>query len=128
MQIYVYVLEYAACVYFYCSYSDVLDAQTESLSSAFVEYIDGARQYLESDVDKDPQILLDIRFHFTQFIKHLIRSMPGELLHCYLIRSMPGVLLLSCLIRSMPGEFLLSCLIRSLPSEFLHAFLIACYW
>ena len=56
---------------------DVLDAQSDSLSAVFVEYLDGARQYLESDVDKDPQLLLDVRLHFTQFIKHLIRSMPG---------------------------------------------------
>ena len=61
--------------------SGVLDEKNESLTSTFVEYIDGARQYLESESDKDLPTLLDIRFQFSEFIRNLIRNTPGE--HLY---------------------------------------------
>ena len=65
---------------FDCSYpaGDAVDSGVDSgLSPVFAEYIDGARQYLESEMDKDPQMLHDIRLHFTEFIRQLIRITPG---------------------------------------------------
>ena len=67
--------------------SGVLDEKNESLTSTFVEYIDGARQYLESESDKDLPTLLDIRFQFSEFIRNLIRNTPGEDLYWVLIFS-----------------------------------------
>ena len=53
-----------------------MDAKSGSLTQAFVDYIDNARQYLESDVDKEAQLLQEVRLHFTHFVRHLIRGMP----------------------------------------------------
>ena len=63
----------------YCSYQFDQGDGGEGLSPVFCEYIDGARQYLESDMDKEPLMLYDIRLHFTEFIRHLIRMTPGSL-------------------------------------------------
>ena len=59
-----------------------MDAKSGSLTQAFVDYIDNARQYLESDVDKEAQLLQEVRLHFTHFVRHLIRGMPRASRHC----------------------------------------------
>ncbi|GFN79511.1 protein furry homolog isoform x3, partial [Plakobranchus ocellatus] len=60
------------------SESGVIDTETGSLSSMFVDYIDGARQYLEGENDRDLPILQEIRLHFSGFIQYLISNTPME--------------------------------------------------
>ncbi|XP_012945432.1 protein furry homolog isoform X2 [Aplysia californica] len=60
------------------SESGVIDMETGSLSSMFVDYIDGARQYLEGENDRDLPILQEIRLHFSGFVQHLICNTPME--------------------------------------------------
>ncbi|KAK3798079.1 hypothetical protein RRG08_034635 [Elysia crispata] len=60
------------------SESGVIDTDTGSLSSMFVDYIDGARQYLEGENDRDLPILQEIRLHFSGFIQNLISNTPME--------------------------------------------------
>jgi hypothetical protein len=43
----------------------------------FVDYIDGARQYLEGENDRDLPILQEIRLHFSNFLQHLINNTPS---------------------------------------------------
>lgn len=83
------------------SRADILDHATGSLCATFVEYIDGARMFLESEADKDSVALQEIRLHFSDFIQHLIRTVPGELLRygCTLVTSSKH------LIRMVPGEW-----------------------
>lgn len=59
------------------SESAVID-DNHSLTKPFVEYIDGARIYLEGESDRDLPTLQDIRLHFSRFVKHLICNTPGE--------------------------------------------------
>ena len=54
----------------------VIDDKTDSLSSIFIEYIDGVRQFLELETDKDVPLLKDIKIHFLGFIRSLISSFP----------------------------------------------------
>ncbi|XP_067137576.1 protein furry [Centruroides vittatus] len=57
--------------------SSVLDRDASSLNTTFVEYIDGARLYLETENDKDvPSIVQEIKQHFCEFIHSLIKSFP----------------------------------------------------
>ncbi|KAK6976868.1 protein furry, partial [Biomphalaria glabrata] len=58
--------------------SGIIDMETGSLTSMFVDYIDGARQYLEGENDRDLPILQEIRLHFSGFIQHLICNTPME--------------------------------------------------
>uniref|UniRef100_T1J0K0 DAD domain-containing protein n=1 Tax=Strigamia maritima TaxID=126957 RepID=T1J0K0_STRMM len=56
--------------------SSVLDGS--SLHPTFLEYIDGARQYLESENEKDVPIVQEIKSHFCGFICELINSFSLE--------------------------------------------------
>ena len=56
----------------------VIEKGENSLNKTFVEYIDGARQYLESESDKDLPVLQEIRLHFSRFIKQLISNTPSK--------------------------------------------------
>ncbi|BFZ15206.1 hypothetical protein BsWGS_18245 [Bradybaena similaris] len=60
------------------SEAGIIDTETGSLTSMFVDYIDGARQYLEGENDRDLPILQEIRLHFSGFIQHLICNTPME--------------------------------------------------
>ena len=54
----------------------VIDDKTDSLTALFIDCIDGVRQFLEMETDKDIPIFKDIKIHFLGFIKHLIASFP----------------------------------------------------
>ncbi|KAG1696979.1 Protein furry -like [Nymphon striatum] len=54
----------------------ILNRDSSSLSKTFIEYIDGARLYLENDNDKDVSAIQDIKLHFCGFIHKLIKSFP----------------------------------------------------
>ncbi|XP_014285726.3 protein furry isoform X3 [Halyomorpha halys] len=56
--------------------SCVLERDSQSLHPTIVEYIDGARLCLEMEPDKDS--LTDIKLHFCNFIRHMLKSFPLE--------------------------------------------------
>jgi hypothetical protein len=62
----------AVLTLFDCS-SCVLDRDMQSLHPTFVEYIDGARLYLENEADKEAAVK-DIKLHFCNFIRKMIKS------------------------------------------------------
>lgn len=73
--------------------NSVLDRDASSLNTTFVEYIDGARLYLETENDKDVLgIVQEIKQHFCGFIHKLIKSFSLEnrhnLLGCDLRRNL----------------------------------------
>ena len=50
---------------------------TDSLSTVFVEFIDGVRLVIEMEADKDSPLLNDIRIYFSRFIHHLVSNTPS---------------------------------------------------
>ncbi|XP_068083711.1 protein furry [Anabrus simplex] len=66
----------------------VLDRDTQSLHPTFVDYMDGARLYLESEADKDVQAVKDIKLHFCNFIRKMIKSFSLETCHTLLKRDL----------------------------------------
>ncbi|GAB6027284.1 hypothetical protein CHUAL_001566 [Chamberlinius hualienensis] len=54
------------------------DRENPALHPTFVDYIDGARQYLECEQEKDLPIIQEIKGHFCNFIRKLIKSFPLE--------------------------------------------------
>lgn len=59
--------------------SSVLDRDTQSLHPTFVEYMDGARLYLESEPDKNSVSVKEITLHFCNFIRKMIKSFSCKL-------------------------------------------------
>lgn len=55
----------------------VIDGDTGALRKRYLEYMDGARLYLESENDKD-NTLLQIKTHFCHFVRKLIGSFSLE--------------------------------------------------
>lgn len=51
----------------------VIDGDTGSLQKRYLEYMDGARLYLENENDKD-NTLQQIKTHFCHFVRKLIGS------------------------------------------------------
>ncbi|XP_021378295.1 protein furry-like isoform X2 [Mizuhopecten yessoensis] len=70
------------------SESGVIDTGSSCLIKTFVEYIDGARQYLESESDRDLPVLHDIRLHFSRFVRELIAHTPAEFKRSLLTRDL----------------------------------------
>ncbi|XP_048243647.1 protein furry-like isoform X3 [Haliotis rufescens] len=70
------------------SESGIIDKDRGCLSGMFVDYIDGARQYLEGENDRDLPILQEIRLHFSGFIQNLICNTPLELRKTLLSRDL----------------------------------------
>ncbi|XP_044733095.1 protein furry isoform X3 [Chrysoperla carnea] len=60
------------------SSASVLDRDTQSLHQTFVEYMDGARLFLESEPDKETSIVKEITLHFCNFIRKMIKSFSLE--------------------------------------------------
>lgn len=56
--------------------ADTIENDSKSLHSTFLDYIEGARLYLESENEKDLPHLKEIRLHFSRFIQHLINNTP----------------------------------------------------
>ena len=50
-----------------------------ALSSTFVEYIEGARMFLENEGEKDLPVLQEIRLNYSEFIRNLIRNTQGKI-------------------------------------------------
>ncbi|KAL4635429.1 hypothetical protein GN956_G14687 [Arapaima gigas] len=53
-----------------------LDADTHSLNSTLLEYVDLTRQLLEAENDKDSDTLKDIRCHFSALVANIIQNVP----------------------------------------------------
>ncbi|XP_024869620.1 protein furry-like [Temnothorax curvispinosus] len=66
----------------------VLDRETQSLHPTFVEYIDGARVYLENETDKEAPAVRDIKLHFCNFIRKMIKSFSLEICYTLLKRDL----------------------------------------
>lgn len=58
----------------------VLDRDSMSLHPTFVDYMDGARLYLEAEVDKDNTSMREVKMHFCDFIRIMIKNFSRELL------------------------------------------------
>lgn len=58
----------------------VLDRDSQSLHQTFVEYMDGARLYLESEPDKGSHAVREITSHFCNFVRKMIKSFSRKLL------------------------------------------------
>ena len=58
----------------------VLDRDTQSLHPTFIEYMDGARLYLEGEPDKNSNAVKEITLHFGNFITKMIKSFSCEFL------------------------------------------------
>jgi hypothetical protein len=70
-----------------------LDRDTQSLHPTFVEYIDGARLYLENEADKEVSAVKDIKLHFCNFIRKMIKSFSCKNLQAiYVIGTCGGLL------------------------------------
>ena len=59
------------------SQSEIINPHTDSLSTSFVEFIDGMRLVIEMEADKEYPPGSDIRLHFSRFIHGLIHNTPG---------------------------------------------------
>lgn len=60
--------------------SCVIERDTMSLHPTFVEYMDGARLYLEMDTDKENASLRDVKIHFCDFIRKMIKNFSRKLI------------------------------------------------
>ncbi|XP_065087321.1 protein furry isoform X2 [Ochlerotatus camptorhynchus] len=56
----------------------VLERESMSLHPTFVEYIDGARLYLEAETDKDNSSMREVKTHFCDFIRKMIKNFSLE--------------------------------------------------
>lgn len=54
--------------------SYVVDRDSMSLHPTFVEYIEGARLYLESELEKDNASIREVKIHFCNFIRKMIKN------------------------------------------------------
>ncbi|XP_055686760.1 protein furry isoform X4 [Lutzomyia longipalpis] len=81
----------------------VLERESMSLHPTFVEYIDGARLYLEAEIDKENTSIRDVKTHFCDFIRKLIKNFPLEACGTLLSRDLKRNLF--NLFASWSGEF-----------------------
>ncbi|GAB1608168.1 protein furry-like isoform X4, partial [Argonauta hians] len=54
----------------------VIDTDKNCLNSMFLDYIDGARVYLEGENERDLPNIQEVRLHFSTFIRQLIQNTP----------------------------------------------------
>lgn len=69
--------------------SCVIERDTMSLHPTFVEYIEGARLYLETETEKDNASIREVKAHFCNFIRVMVKSFPSksmEISHQYAVR------------------------------------------
>ncbi|XP_071438579.1 protein furry [Hetaerina americana] len=66
----------------------VLDRDTHSLHPTFVEYVEGARLFLEAEEVKEASSSSLLRLHFCNFVRKMIRSFPLERRHTLLKRDL----------------------------------------
>lgn len=54
-----------------------------SLHPTFVEYMDGARLYLETETDKDNASIREVKIHFCDFIRIMIKNFSRKYIFLY---------------------------------------------
>lgn len=54
--------------------SCVYERESMSLHPTFVEYMEGARLYLEAETDKDNASIREVKIHFCDFIRKMIKN------------------------------------------------------
>lgn len=54
--------------------SCVIERESMSLHPTFVEYMDGARLYLEMETDKENASIREVKIHFCDFIRIMIKN------------------------------------------------------
>lgn len=54
-----------------------------SLHPTFLEYMDGARLYLELEIDKDNTSIREVKLHFCDFIRIMIKNFSRKLISLY---------------------------------------------
>lgn len=57
----------------------VLERDSMSLHPTFVDYMEGARLYLEAEVDKDNTSMREVKIHFCDFIRIMIKNFSRKL-------------------------------------------------
>lgn len=65
----------------------VLERDTMSLHPTFVDYMDGARLYLEAEIDKDNVSMREVKVHFCDFIRIMIKNFSRKLKRRKLLKS-----------------------------------------
>lgn len=73
--LYIHINLYSSCV---------IERETMSLHPTFVEYIEGARLYLETETDKDNSSIREVKKHFCDFIRIMIKSFSRRLIFIYI--------------------------------------------
>lgn len=63
--------------------SCVIERETMSLHPIYIEYIEGARLYLETETDKDNTSIREVKKHFCDFIRIMIKSFSCKYLFNY---------------------------------------------
>jgi hypothetical protein len=58
--------------------SCVLERDSSSLHPTFVEYMEGARLYLEAETDKENSSMREVKTHFCDFIRKMIKNFSRE--------------------------------------------------
>lgn len=61
--------------------SCVVDRDSMTLHPTFVEYIDGARLYLETEIEKDNASIREVKVHFCNFIRKMIKNFSCKYVH-----------------------------------------------
>lgn len=92
---------YDWCCCFYCFFFRflfsnvspcVIERDTMSLHPTFVEYMDGARLYLEMETDKENASIREVKIHFCDFIRKMIKNFSCKFRHTeWLISDFIGV-------------------------------------
>lgn len=57
----------------------VLDRETMSLHVTFVDYMEGARLYLEQETDKDNASMREVKIYFCDYIRIMIKNFTRKL-------------------------------------------------
>lgn len=55
-----------------------IDRDTSILHPIIIEYIEGARLYLEAEIDKDNSSIKEVKIHFCDFIRKMIKNCSSE--------------------------------------------------
>lgn len=72
-----------------------------SLHPAFVEYMDGARLYLELEIDKDNASIREVKMHFCDFIRIMIKNFSRKCIFYFIFFQKSLVLFMTCLSLSL---------------------------
>lgn len=61
--------------------SCVIDKYSQGLHPSLVEFIDGVRNYLENEPDKNSSSVRDLTYHFCYFLRKMIKNFSCKYLY-----------------------------------------------